>query len=542
MTWGSGPVTGSVSWTYDSDFRVATEAVNGATAVSYAYDADSLVTQAGALSLTRDPVTGVVTGTTLGLVADTRSVTTFGEVASYRATATGAPGLEIQYTRDRLGRIMQKAETVEGVTTTTAYRYDPAWRLDQVTTNGIVTASYGYDANGNRVSRTTASGTETGTYDAQDRLLSYGGATYTYTANGELATKTDAAGTTTYQYDVRGHLLAVVRPTGTRLDYVIDGRSRRIGKTVNGVLVQGWLYRGGLTPVAELDGAGNLVARFVYGSNPLVPDYVVKGTATYRILTDHLGSPRLVVDTATGVVIQRRDYDAWDGVTLDTNPGFQPFGFAGGLEDSDTGLVRFGARDYDPETGRWTSKDPVGFHGGWNHFLYTDAEPVNRRDPRGLRTRGLGVTLSIGFIGVDGIQGMVAWDDYGNIGWVDSRLDEGISLGATAAVTGTYSCTNADLIYDLRGESVQTGVAVVYPPDSNWSWGIEDVRFNDEGLGGRLYKGVDYNVGWGTGTPVEVHSILARSQVSGFNVYSLAQRIRERLFGPAQMPLGRRPQ
>ncbi len=343
--------------------------MNGATAVSYAYDADSLVTQAGALTLTRDPVTGVVTGTTLGLVADTRSVTTFGEVASYRATATGAPGLEIQYTRDRLGRIMQKAETVEGVTTTTAYRYDAVGRLDQVTTGGVVTASYTYDANGNRLTKTTASGTKMGTYDAQDRLLTYGSASYTYTANGELLTKTDATGTTTYQYDVLGNLLAVVRPNGTRIDYVIDGRNRRIGKKVNGVLVQGWLYRDGLKPVAELDGAGNLVARFVYGSNPLVPDYIVKGTATYRIISDHLGSPRLVVDTATGVVVQRRDYDEWGVVTRDTTPGFQPFGFAGGLYDRDTGLVQFGARDYDLETGRWTAKDPIGFAGGDSHLV-----------------------------------------------------------------------------------------------------------------------------------------------------------------------------
>ncbi|CAK0769578.1 hypothetical protein CCP4SC76_510006 [Gammaproteobacteria bacterium] len=48
----------------------------------------------------------------------------------------------------------------------------------------------------------------------------------------------------------------------------------------------------------------------------------------------------------------------------DTNPGFQPFGFAGGLYDRDTGLVRFGYRDYDAETGQWTAKDPIGFRGG----------------------------------------------------------------------------------------------------------------------------------------------------------------------------------
>ncbi|MBT9098538.1 hypothetical protein KFZ76_12595 [Methylovulum psychrotolerans] len=47
---------------------------------------------------------------------------------------------------------------------------------------------------------------------------------------------------------------------------------------------------------------------------------------------------------------------AWGNITQDTNPGFQPFGYAGGLYDRHTKLVRFGARDYDAETGRWTGK------------------------------------------------------------------------------------------------------------------------------------------------------------------------------------------
>ncbi len=115
-----------------------------------------------------------------------------------------------------------------------------------------------------------------------------------------------------------------------------------------------------------------------------MPAYVVKGTATYRVLTDHLGSPRLVVDAATGVVVQRRDYDAWGTVTLDTNHGFQPFGFAGGLDDPDTGLVRFGARDYDPQVGRWTAKDPIDFDGGdTNLYAYVVGDPINHVDPYG---------------------------------------------------------------------------------------------------------------------------------------------------------------
>jgi len=111
---------------------------------------------------------------------------------------------------------------------------------------------------------------------------------------------------------------------------------------------------------------------------------MIKGGVTYRIIADHLGSPRLVVNTANGLVIQRMDYDAFGNVITDTNPGFQPFGFAGGLYDRDTKLVRFGARDYDAETGRWTAKDPILFEGGLaNLYSYVGADPVNLQDADG---------------------------------------------------------------------------------------------------------------------------------------------------------------
>ena len=114
-------------------------------------------------------------------------------------------------------------------------------------------------------------------------------------------------------------------------------------------------------------------------------EYIIKGGVPYRIISDHLGSPRLVVDVATGLPAQVLDYDSFGNIITDTNPGFQPFGFAGGLYDEATKLTRFGARDYDAEIGRWTSKDPVWFAGGsTNLYSYSLSDPINLYDLNGL--------------------------------------------------------------------------------------------------------------------------------------------------------------
>jgi RHS repeat-associated protein len=77
---------------------------------------------------------------------------------------------------------------------------------------------------------------------------------------------------------------------------------------------------------------------------------------------------------------------------------FQPFGFAGGLYDPHTGLVRFGARDYDPQTGRWASKDPIQFLGGdSNLYGYVLNDPLNWLDIKGLDLDGEAFAQGFGF-------------------------------------------------------------------------------------------------------------------------------------------------
>jgi RHS repeat-associated protein len=395
--WTDGPVVSSVTRTYDNDFRIQALQVNSETLVSFTYDGDSLLTAAGALApITRHPDDGSVTDTAIGLVTDIRTYSSFGELASYQASIDGTPAYSVGYTRDKLGRITEKTETIETEgPTVTEYRYDAAGRLEEVEV-GTDIVSYTYDQNGNRLARELNSVVqESGTYDDQDRLLTYGTASYTYNDNGDLIEKNDGGDVTTYTYDALGNLRSVDLPDGTTITYQIDGRNRRIGRIEDdGVttVVQRFVYKDQLNPVAELDESGNLVAQFVYGTKPNVPDYMIKyGTdaGMYRILSDHLGSVRLVTNVSDGTIMQRIDYDEFGVVLQDTNPGFQPFGFAGGIYDTHTGLVRFGARDYDPSVGRWTTKDPIGFDGdGPNLYTYAFGNPIHFRDPSGLGSTG----------------------------------------------------------------------------------------------------------------------------------------------------------
>jgi RHS repeat-associated protein len=380
-TW-KGTVAGSVSRVYNDNFWTSSQSVGGSSSIKFAYDNDGLVTKAGSLTIKRSAKNGLITSTTLGVSTDSRSYDSFGELIAYTASANGIAVYTVTYTRDADGRVTGKSETINGTSNTYSYTYDLAGRLTSAVKNST-TDTYTYDSNSNRLSGTTASGTSNGTYDAQDRLLTYGTASYTYTADGELASQKTGSQKTTYKYDVLGNLISAMLPSGTKLAYIIDARNRRVGKEVNGVLQTGFLYDGDQI-VAQLNGSNVLVSQFVYGTGSTSPDYMVSGGITYRIFSDQLGSPVLVVNTSTGAITGQITYDEFGNVLSDTNPGFQPFGFAGGLYDQDTKLVRFGARDYKSSVGRWTAKDPIQFRGGdTNLYGYVLDDPVNLRDPSG---------------------------------------------------------------------------------------------------------------------------------------------------------------
>lgn len=384
--WGgpTGQVAGVVTREFNDDFKVARLLVNATEVATFAYDNDGLLVTAGELTVDRSAQTGLVTGTSFRNITTERSVNGFGELDSETYRFGASPVFrETVLERDLRGNITLLEEEIGGTVRRLAYTYDDEGQLVEVRRDGVLTHSFAYDANGNR----TAVNGQIATFDARDRLIEGNGFEYTYRPDGSLASRTDSSllTTTGYNYDALGNLMAVSLADGTQIDYEIDARDRRIGVRVDGTRVKGFLYQGGLAPVAELDGASAIRSLFVYGTRPNVPDYMVRDGAVYRIVTDHLGSVRLVIDADSGVVVQRLDYGPFGEVVSDTNPGFQPFGFVGGLYDHRTGLTRFGARDYDAGTGRWTAPDPILFLGGHvNLYVYANNDPANGADLDGL--------------------------------------------------------------------------------------------------------------------------------------------------------------
>ncbi|HSA32773.1 MAG TPA: RHS repeat-associated core domain-containing protein [bacterium] len=234
-------------------------------------------------------------------------------------------------TLERVGVRFARAENRSWNGLTYDYEYDAAGRLAKVWENDQLVSEYTYDQNGNRLSH-----------------------------NG------------------------VTLPDGTAITYVYDGRNRLIAKTKEGAVEYRLLYAGQLTPVAKVDAAGGILEQYIYGLGVNSPDYIVKGDRKYRLVKDHLGSVRLVVDTPDGAVVKRLDY-AVSGMVIGESGDFDLlFGFSGGFRDTDTGLTKFGARWYDPETGRWLEKKPLGFRGGMNFYAYVLNDPLNWLDKTGL--------------------------------------------------------------------------------------------------------------------------------------------------------------
>ncbi|MFK5976347.1 MAG: RHS repeat-associated core domain-containing protein [Sulfurovum sp.] len=206
---------------------------------------------------------------------------------------------------------------------------------------------------------------------------------YSYDDDGYLIEKITPDGTTTYDYGTLGELKFVTSPTKT-ISYLQNANNQRVAKLIDGKIVEKYLWANLTTLLAIYDKDDNLVQRFEYADSRM-PISMTMGADKYYLHYDQVGSIKAVSDS-DGNIIKEVIYDTFGNILSDSNLSFKiPFGFAGGLYDSDTDLTRFGYRDYDGFTGKWTAKDPIGFGGeDSNLYGYVLGDPVNLYDTNGL--------------------------------------------------------------------------------------------------------------------------------------------------------------
>ena len=309
-----------------------------------------------------------------------------GNVGTITHSVVGGSSLAtFSYAYDSANRLTHETNAEGSVT----YTYDNKNQLTSAT--GARSESYAYDVNGNRNTTGYTVGTG-GTLSASPN------ATYAYDSAGHVTAKTDTATgkITTFAYDYRDRLTGATRKTsGSVVDYQVtytyDALNRRIGEQIDadgagsGTPVQTWTLFDGQNPYADFTGSGTLNDRYLYG--PAVDSLLARTDAsgvTNWYLSDRLGSVRDIVDVS-GNVVYHTGYDSFGNNVNASGSGGDRFGFTGREHDAALNLYYNRARFYDPATGRFLSKDPIGFESGdMNLFRYVNNSPINGRDPSGL--------------------------------------------------------------------------------------------------------------------------------------------------------------
>jgi len=313
---------------YDAASRRTTRTLPNGTTTTYNYDNDSRLT---AITTTKD--TNTIDSTT--------------------------------YTLDGVGNRLTKAQPQQSITT--SYAYDDIYRLTQANPTGgsYLPEAYTYDQVGNRLT----------------------------TINDQIPTNNE---TTTYTYDDENRLTGVQITSNNltrQINFSYDPFGRRIKKTVSpsgggvGEETTTYVYDNHHI-ILEYDNSNNVKTRYTHGptiDEPLAIE--IKGTTTftpYYYHADGLGSIIVLTDTS-GNIVQRYEYDSFGNQVITTNGNIsQPYTFTSREYDTETEMYFYRARYYDSKVGRFVTKDPIGFDGGINQYVYVLNNPMNRTDPDGL--------------------------------------------------------------------------------------------------------------------------------------------------------------
>jgi RHS repeat-associated protein len=239
--------------------------------------------------------------------------------------------------------------------------------------------AYTYDTNGNRTF--SAESTNWVYEEYRNELLFDGARTFSSDGNGNRATKTDASGTTTYTYDYQNRLVRVDKPGGSYAEYAYDALGRRVRENVDGQVRLDWYSAEDI--VLETDATGADIARYTHGPGIDNPLTMRRNGQSYHYHEDPLGSIVLLTD-ASKAVVRSYAYDAFGRILAETGALENPYTYTARERDTETGLYYYRARHYDPNAGRFLQVDPIPPR--WddgNPYPYVRSNPVNRVDPEG---------------------------------------------------------------------------------------------------------------------------------------------------------------
>ncbi len=417
----SGRPARVVSYDYDADGLRSDVVYPSAQALEYAWTARA---QLQSVSAGGPPPLATYTYDKAGRNTALAHENTITESKSYDAASqllgnahlkNGTPTTGHGYTLDATGR--RTAETfTDGSTPTRSYGYDTADQVTSATYGSSQSDTYAYDPMGNRTTASIASQGGSATTYTANNVNQYTSATgltpITHDANGNLLLQNGV----TYTWDSENRLLSVapIAPAlgDKSLVHSYDGQHHRVTSTTREWTAGGWsnlsttqfVYDGwnvieeyALNPLNSVllrtrtwgqDLSGSLQGAGGVGGLLLTEEINGTNTTAYHFHYDGNGNVTEITDLSGNKAASYR-YDAF-GNTLVASGSYAAsnrYRFSTKPLDSEvttSSLYYYGYRYYDPMTGRWPSRDPIGEEGGTNMYGLLGNNAKNRIDVLGL--------------------------------------------------------------------------------------------------------------------------------------------------------------
>ncbi len=375
----------------------------------------------------------------------------------------GATLASASYQYDKMSNVTQLVDQ----SGTTTYTYNKVYWLTNADYPGTTAdESFTYYKQGNRRSRVSNGATTFYCYDAANRLTKLTGTdctaaattSFAYDANGNLTQQTQGTQTTTYSYNQRDQLTQVQYPTGsglpnTVLNYDAHGnRVRRVDSTgevrfFNDARAQ---------VVAEYNGSNALLATYSHG--PFLDEILHRreSTQTLYYLRDGMGSVSTIAN-GSGTEVARYYYNGYGSVRSSSGTGVDAnrWRFAGRDQDRDSGLIYMRTRYYDPNLGRFLSKDTIGIAGGLNLYMYAANNPLKYVDlygtsPNKWLDRIQGALDIVGFFDPTGIADGINAGIYAYRGdYVNAAISAASAIGGDALKVARYTSRAVDAAQDV---------------------------------------------------------------------------------------------